>query len=209
MTKDVANALIGYFQALYEMNLDLITLCGMDITDNAGQYEKHIKNIIQDIPRLVPYDYDKKNSCYKINRSDGLLEFSEQLPFLYNDYQTILERHRELLKNIKTVRNQFEHKMHCAELTSAGSASGSVTFDITYRIGDERYVLEARNLIRFIKDLNTTFDKIQSAVNDFALENGKSEHLYYRRLIRCRFSDFNKIYESNILKIIGKSLYPF
>ena len=61
MTVETANALGGYFQALYDLNHDLITLCGMDIIDNSGQYEKYIKNVIQAVPRLVPYDYDKES----------------------------------------------------------------------------------------------------------------------------------------------------
>ncbi len=34
MTVETANALGGYFQALYDLNHDLITLCGMDVIDN-------------------------------------------------------------------------------------------------------------------------------------------------------------------------------
>ena len=209
MTVETANALGGYFQALYDLNHDLITLCGMDIIDNSGQYEKYIKNVIQAVPRLVPYDYDVKNQNYRINRRDGLLEFSDQLPFLLEDYEMILQRHGEFLSKVKIIRNKFEHKMHGARLVAGGSVSGSVAFDMTYEVGDQKIELTASEIIRFTKDINCTFSRIQKLIDTFAYENGKSDYPYYRRLIRYDFCDFNKILDSDILPIVGKSLFPF
>ena len=58
MTSEITNALFGYFETLYDLNRNLITLCGVDVIDNSGQYERYIADIIQAIPRLVPYVYD-------------------------------------------------------------------------------------------------------------------------------------------------------
>ena len=41
-------------------------------------------------------------------------------------------------------------------------------------------------------------------IETFAYENGFKEYFYYQRLCRFDFNDFNEIYESNILKKIGK-----
>lgn len=60
--------------------------CGLDIFDNSGKYEKPLQQIIQDVPRLVMYKYNKKDEQYKIEEKDGLLEFSEELPFLNGCY---------------------------------------------------------------------------------------------------------------------------
>lgn len=209
MTVETANALSGYFQTLYDLNHDLITLCGLDVIDNSGQYEKYIKNVIQAVPRLVPYDYDKKNQIYKINQRDGLLEFLDQIPFLLDDYESILQRHGEFLSKVKNIRNKFEHKMHGARLVAGGSVGGSVAFDMTYEVGDQKIELNAGEIIRFTKGINCTFSKIQKLIDAFAYENKKSDHPYYRRLIRYDFCDFNKIYDSEILGIVGKSLFPF
>ncbi len=37
----------------------------------------------------------------------------------------------------------------------------------------------------------------------------EAHHPYYRRLLRYTFTDFNKVYESNVLSIIGKAMFPF
>ena len=177
--------------------------------DNTGHYEKYIKNVIQAVPRLVPYDYDKKNQIYKINRRDELLEFLDQIPFLLDDYESILQRHGEFLSKVKNIRNKFEHKMHGARLVAGGSVGGSVAFDMTYEVGVQKIELTAGEIIRFTKDINCTFSKIQKLIDAFAYENKKSNHPYYRRLIRYDFCDFNIIYDSDILGIVGKSLFPF
>ena len=209
MTVEIANALIGYFQTLYDMNRDLITLCGLDVIDNSGQYEKHIKDVIQAVPRLVPYVFNKSEQKYVIDHHDGLLEFSNQIPFLKRDYDEILQLHTNFLSNVKSIRNKFEHKMHGAKLVAGGSSGGSVAFDLTYAIGDQNITLTAGEIIRFTKDMNNLFTKIQELLDQFAVEQGKIDYAYYRRLLRYRFCDFNKIYESEMLHIFGKSLFPF
>ena len=99
--------------------------------------------------------------------------------------------------------------MHGARLVAGGSVSGSVAFDMTYEVGDQKIELTASEIIRFTKAINCTFSRIQKLIDTFAYENGKSDHPYYRRLIRYDFCDFNKILDSDILPIVGKSLFPF
>lgn len=57
--------------------------------------------------------------------------------------------------------------------------------------------------------MNILFSKIQELAHRFAEEYEYNDHPYYRRLVRCDFADFNKIYESNLLHILGKALLPF
>jgi len=209
MTVEIANALCGYFETLYELNRDLIKLCGLSVIDNSGQYEKHIKNVIHAIPRLVPYDYDNKKEKYRINHRDGLLEFSDRLPFLQEAYENILQCHIDFLSDVKTIRNKFEHKMHGAKLVGGISSESLVSFDLAYEVDNQRITLSSGAIIRFVKDLNSLFAKIQKWVDSFAYENGKTDYPYYRRLIRYDFCDFNKIYESDVLGFVGKALFPF
>lgn len=208
MTSEITNALFGYFEALYDLNRNLITLCGVDVIDNSGQYERYIADIIQAIPRLVPYVYDRENETYKITRSDGLLEFSAEMPFLKAGYESILKQNYEFLKNVKTIRNKFEHKMHGARLMSAGSGT-LILFDMTYMLSNEMITLQSGEIIRFVKQLNELFSTIQREVEAFYTEQGRADSMYCRRLIRYDFCDFNRIYESPLLKSFGKALFPF
>ena len=83
------------------------------------------------------------------------------------------------------------------------------TNDMTYAIGDQQITITSGELITLAKSLNTLFAKLQVLVDQFAYEQGKSDHPYYRRLLRYTFTDFNKVYESSVLSIIGKAMFPF
>ena len=207
MTVQIANALGGYFETLYVLNQNLITLCGLDVIDNSGQYEKLVQDVIQAIPRLIPYRRD--NGVLRIDERDGLLEYSDQIEFLKADYEGILQLNYGFLLKAKDVRNKFEHKMHGVRLIAGGSVGGAVSFDMTYAIGDQQITITSGELITLAKSLNTLFAKLQVLVDQFAYEQGKSDHPYYRRLLRYTFTDFNKVYESSVLSIIGKAMFPF
>lgn len=208
MTREVANALYRYFEALYDLNRNIIFLCGADIFDSSEQYKKYVEEIIGTIPRLIPYKYYHDAQEYRINADDGLLEFSNEITFLSDDYETILEKHHDVLVKIKKIRNKIEHKMHAPTIVAAGSNSFSL-LDVTYEINDEEFDLNIHKFIAVVKDMNAMFSKIQKEIDYFSFTQGKSEHPYYRRLIRYDFCQFNKIYESELLRTIGEMLAPF
>lgn len=208
MTVEAANALYRYFEALYELNQNIIILCGVDVLDNDGQYEKQIETVIHLVPKLVPYVYDKKKHIYRIECGDGLLEFSDEMPFLQTDYQNILQNHAEFLGHIKAIRNKLEHSMHGARVIVSASGSGC-WFEITYEVAKKTHQITSNELIAFVKELNIVFSKIQKLIDRFADEQQESSHPYYRRLVKYTFQDFNQIYESDLLRIFGKSLLPF
>lgn len=208
MTREVGNALFRYFETLYGLNQNLIILCGINIFDNKGQLEKYIEKVIMDIPRLVPYVFDRKTSSYRLEQKDGLLEFSDEIPFLQEAYTDILQTHKDFLEKAKKVRNKLEHKMHGADTVATSSSSFSL-FSITYEVAEEEIELEAKEFISFVRDINVMFDKIQILLDQFATEIEMCDHPYYCRMVRYRFLDFNKIYESDLLHIFGKALLPF
>ena len=209
MNKLIANSLFGYFESLYDLNWNIITLCGLDVEDFSAHHEKLLRNVIITIPQLVPYFFNKNDNKYTINPKDGLLDFSEDVPYLRADYDAILQHHYDLLESIKKVRNKFEHKMHGAQITGAGSVEGHVSFEITFTIGNEEIEISSDAIIPFIKDINNLFSKLQKDLFQYAKDNDKQFRAYYHRLLRFDFADFNKIYTSDILYIIGGSLLPF
>ena len=62
MTVEIANALFGYLETLYNLNQKLVKLCGIDVIDDFESGEKEILDIIQDVPRIIPYSFNKKNT---------------------------------------------------------------------------------------------------------------------------------------------------
>lgn len=208
MNVEIASALYRYFEALYELNQNIMVLCGIDVLDNRGEYEKNIENVIHLVPKLVPYKYDKRKKSYKLENGDGLLEFESSMPFLRTDYEHILQCHYACLSDIKTIRNKLEHRLHGVNINSSGSGSFCL-FEMTYQVDEKNIRITAGELIGLVRELNVLFAKIQEQVAAFAYQNDKFPYPYYRKITRFSFENFNQIYECNLLRIFGKALLPF
>ena len=213
----VINALYGYFETLYNLNRKMLQICGVDILNERHNIllENKILEIIQDIPRLIPYG--KKKGNLFIENNDGLIEFSDKLIYIQVEYEEILKRNYNTLLQIKDIRNQYEHKIHGAKITGTGSGTTEL-FDLTFHLkvrnnGVEEevdYILYSSDIIKLIKDLNNLFAKIQSEVLEFIDFNKDfKEYYYYKRLSRFSFLDFNNVYDNTILRTIGKILLDF
>lgn len=208
MTVETANALCRYFETLYGLNQKLFVLCGADVYDRASEYEQLIDEVVMSVPRLVPYSFNKKTSTYEITQADGLMKFSNDIPFLSKDYEDILQKHKDCLEKVKTVRNKLEHEMHGAEIVA--SSSGNISFYfVIYSISEQRIKLGVLEIIDFVKDMNILFSKLQKLAKQFAYDNKYNDHPYFRRLSRFDFADFNRIFESDLLYFFGKALQPF
>lgn len=209
MNLEIANALYGYFETLYFINQNLIRLCGAEIYYyKTVDYEKLTLDIIQDIPRIVPYSYNNKKRDLILDNRNGLLEYQSEIQYLQQDYQIILITHKNVLNKVRKIRNKYEHKMHDVKYKASGSGTSSL-FDIEFNVDDEDIEIHIGELIKIIKDVNILFSKIAQEVSAYAYENGKQDYAYYERLCRFDFKDFNDIYESNILRKIGKVINKF
>lgn len=208
MTVEIANTLFGYLETLYNLNQKLVKLCGIDVIDDFESGEKEILDIIQDVPRIIPYSFNKKTQTLILKDRDGLLEYKDNISYLKEDYEKILSDNYEFLDKIRKIRNKYEHKMHGVKHKSSGSGSFSL-FDYTFMVGDESMEITAGSFIKLIKSVNNLFSKIVLDISKYAYENKKEDYLYYRRITRFDFKDFNKIYDNDILRIVGKIMKKF
>ena len=208
MTVEIANALFGYLETLYNLNQKLVKLCGIDVIDDFESGEKEILDIIQDVPRIIPHSFNKKTQTLILKDRDGLLEYKDNISYLKEDYEKILSDNYEFLDKIRKIRNKYEHKMHGVKHKSSGSGSFSL-FDYTFMVGDESMEITAGSFIKLIKSVNNLFSKIVLDISKYAYENKKEDYLYYRRITRFDFKDFNKIYDNDILRIVGKIMKKF
>ena len=202
-----ANALFRYFEELYGLNQNVIALCGINVFDITDKYERRMDEVMITIPRLVPYGKNKKSQLYEIKKSDGLMNFLEDIAFLKEGYESIFRDHKDFLIKVISVRNKLEHEIHNANIVGLGSSPS--WFSVTYEVKDTEIDFRSYELISFVKDLNVLFSKMQAEVIQYAEEHQKTEYQYYKKITRFDFCDFNKIYESNISDIIGKLMLPF
>lgn len=202
MNTEIANALFGYLKTLYDLNRNLIRLCGIDIMNDFDNSDKKVLDIIQDIPRIIPYSANRKTLLLELNQRNGLLEYDKEISYLKSDYESILKKNYDFLDKIRKIRNKYEHKMHGIKHQSSGSGSMSL-FDFEFDVEGESIKIYSGSFIELFKSLNELFSKIVLDIKKYASENGKEEYSYYRRITRFDFLDFNKIYENELLRTIG------
>ena len=213
MTQQIANALFGYFEVLYRTNQAILLLCGTDIFNCRFENTSKVLDVIQDIPRLVPFEYKNSKDKLELTDKNGLLEFNSEITFLRDDYDIILEHNENFLNKVRKIRNKYEHKMHAVSPRSAGS-SNFVIFEYEFFVrensGKEEIVSVCScEFISLIKELNIMFSKIQNEIKKYAEKNSKTGYNYYERLIRFDFRDFNLIYDSEVLRMVGKAMDDF
>ena len=198
MTKEIANALLGYFEVLYNSNQKLLHLCGSDCFDEENTSK--VLEIIQDIPRLIPYKFSKNTEENIIANRDGLIEYDKEIGFLEKEYGAILKENYCFLDKVRKIRNKDEHKMHAIKTTVVGSGT-HILFEFGFVVTDnngedEEIFVNAEEFIRVFKRLNKLFSRLQKAVQLYAEENQKTEYAYYKGIARFDFCDFNKLYDS-------------
>ena len=224
MNNKIANSIIPYLETLYELNKNIIKLCGTDVMIKMSESTKTVLDIIQDIPRLIPYENDKRDNVNKLYQRDGLLEYEEEIDYIRNKYECILKNNYDTLEKIRLLRNKYEHKMHGIKETSSGSGTiclfeiifeievtkqTNIEGKIVSEIVIEEKQISAKELISIARELNELFSLLQSEVIEYAYKNGKSGYAVYDRLTRFNLKDFNKIYDSEILREVGMIMTDF
>ena len=211
MNREIANACYGYFEVLYRLNKRIIKLCGMNGFE-IEEMETEVLDIVHDFGRLFPYVVNTDTHMLELCCKDGLLEFCNDVSYIEEGYRNILEKHYNSINQIRNIRNKYEHKMHGVQANcSSGGDDGyaRISFDIKKKDGNNEIDLNVKTFVDLIRDLNSLFSKLSSQVAAWAEENDTKEYLYYKRVKRIDFEEFNTLYEDVNLKIIGKLFYDF
>lgn len=208
MNVEIANAMYGYLETLYVMNQKLLKLCGTDAIDDFENNSKIVLDIIQDIPRLVPYSYNNKKKILECDDRNGLLEFKNDIEYLSEEYDKILKENYDFLNDVRKIRNKYEHKMHGVKHISSGSGSHCL-FDFSFKVAEEDIQMRAGRIIKLVKSVNILFSKIVYDISTYAYANKNADYPYYRRITRFNFTDFNDLYDSDLIKKIGKAMNTF
>lgn len=213
MTLETANSLFGYFEILYRINRNLLLLCGTTLQNIDFSNDVKVLDIVQDIPRIIPFEYVKKQEKLMLVDRNGLLEFDSEIGYLKTDYCKILNNNYEFLDKIRKIRNKCEHRMHSVVTHTITSSPGD-WFAYAFLVvlnKDKKELLSVTSteFIALIKKLNELFSKLQKDVILYAQENNKTEYQYYKTISRFDFNDFNKIYDSEILHVIGNVMREF
>ena len=212
MNQKIADAMFYYFKLLYDTNKNFIQLCAMGgiFVGDIEDYNQRVLDIVQGIPKLIPYIRDKGK--LSLTKKDGLLEFENELSYLNDEYDIILSKNYDLLENVNLIRGKYAHKMHDIEFIQPSKGSGY--FDVRFKINDQRINngfihIKDDLLMKLLKELNSLFSKIAKEIISSECVNNIHVQLYDWRIMRFDFTYFNEIYESGLLEKIASVMYQF
>ena len=204
MNKEILNALVIYLETLIELNRQVLSLYGFK------QYElenKTILDIAHNICRLVPFGRVKGKNQLRLRNNDGLMEYKNEISYLNDKYQFLLDTHYTFLDKINTIRNKSEHKMHIANVKGCLQDSGNngeYFFACGENEDDGLFSVSATECVNFTKDINLLFAQLQSEAKLYAEKNNLTEYPCFIRYFSLSFADFNIIYDLNLMNLVGK-----
>ena len=79
MNIEIANACYGYLEALYDLNKNIIKLCGADIMLHNEDAISLSMKIVSEFTRIMPYTWSKREQKYVLSFGDGLLEYKDDI----------------------------------------------------------------------------------------------------------------------------------
>ena len=96
------------------------------------------------------------------------------------------------------------------EIKRRSSISGKYSFfEFVFKVKDEMIKIGAKELVDLIKQLNVLFSKLIKDIKKNISDEEKTNHPYYKRITRFDFENFNQIYDSKLLWIIGNCMIDF
>ena len=204
MNLEIIASIYKYVEVLFENNQRLIKIFGIDAANAMKSGTKDILDLVQDIPRLIPYSYCEEDDKLFLEPNDGLLQYKRKISYLNDSYKEILNNNSECLIKIKKIRNKYEHKLHNIETPSRFTGNDD-WFKYGFKIKSKKYSIESEELVKLFKELNKLYDRLISDMLNYAYTNNIN-HPFFNKLSRIKLLDFNKLYESKLLYEIGKAI---
>ncbi len=203
MNVEIINSIYKYIEVLFENNQRLVKLFGINALSSITNGSKDILNLIQDIPRLIPYSYCEKEDKLYLENDDGLLQYKKNIPNLKKNYQKIIDENKECLKKIKKIRNKYEHILHNVRMESCFKSNNN-WFEYGFVIKSKEYHINSKELIKVFHELNILYDNLIKILLEYVYKNDLNNT--YGFLKRIDLLGFNRLYDSDLLYEAGKAI---
>lgn len=162
-------------------------------TSEHDEIEEEAFYLCIEILRMIPFDGKEELQLIK---KDGICLLKNDIDFLIEDLNKILQKNAEIFKKIKKIRNKYEHEPH--NVNSAFSTGSGAYAGIGFYCKKDLISINTMELTYIIYNLNTLMNKIQQLVYKIENEHGKEFDIFIKEtvnIIRKRKNiEYNKTY---------------
>ena len=200
------NAVMNYVEILNNINSDYIRIISLDCLDNIDELKKLYLRLSLNINMIIQTEIDRTNNNIAdesrlslSHQNTGIKKYNSDFNYLISDIKIIYDNNRQVLYNLKLIRNKIEHDLDSIVLKEMFSGSGIC--GITFSINERDFTLHTTSLKKLILDLNRLFAKIIHDIDIYVFNNDKENynHPFMNNLRKYRFEKYNEIIESNLL----------
>lgn len=162
-------------------------------TSEHDEIEEEAFYLCIEILRMIPFDGKDELQLIK---KDGICLLKNDIDFLIEDLNKILQKNAEIFKKIKKIRNKYEHEPH--NVNSAFSTGSGAYAGIGFYCKKDLISINTMELTYIIYDLNILMNKIQQLIYKIENEHDKEFDIFIKEtvnIIRKRKNiDYNKTY---------------
>lgn len=162
-------------------------------TSEHAEIEEEAFYLCVEILRMVPFDGKEKLQLIK---KDGICLLKNNIDFLIEDLNKILQKNAEIFKKIKKIRNKYEHEPH--NVNSAFSTGSGAYAGIGFYCKKDLVSINTMELTYIIYDLNKLMNKIQQLVYRIEEEHDEEFDIYIKESIKNiknrKNIEYNKTY---------------
>jgi len=162
-------------------------------TSEHAEIEEEAFYLCIEILRMVPFDGKEELQLIK---KDGICLLKNNIDFLIEDLNKILQKNAEIFKKIKKIRNKYEHEPH--NVNSAFSTGSGAYAGIGFYCKKDLVSINTMELTYIIYDLNKLMNKIQQLVYRIEEEHGEEFDIYIKESIKNiknrKNIEYNKTY---------------
>lgn len=165
-------------------------------TSNHDEIEEETFYLCVELLRMIPF---KGEETIHLIIDDGICLLRKNINFLLDDLNKILQKNEKILKNIRKIRNKYEHEPH--NIKSAFSTGSGAYSGIGFYYKKDLVSINTMELTYIIYDLNVLMDKIKQLVYTIEKQHENEFDIFIRDSIEKIKKRKNKEYNGTYVRI--------
>lgn len=165
-------------------------------TSNHDEIEEEAFFLCIEILRMIPF---KEKDGVQLINEDGICLLRNDIHFLNEELNKILQKNTEILKKIKKIRNKYEHEPH--NVNSVFSTGSGAYAGIGFYCKKDLISINTMELTYIIYDLNVLMNNIKKFIYKIQREHENEFDIFIKDAIEKIKERKNIEYNSSYVRI--------
>lgn len=175
---DWINSVYTYFKILDKINQQFKILLR---TTEHEEIEEQFFYLCVDLLRIIPFKPNEKDNTVSLSQNDGICLLKDDIIFVIEDLNKILQDNANTFIKIKRIRNKYEHEPHNVNSVFSTGHTSFSAMGFYYRT--DLITLNSMELTYIIYDLNKLMNKIEKLICEVEEKNSEELNRFNKHYI--------------------------